>query len=630
MEKSLKSHTVLILNQIPDIDILKSLIKNEEIKIFSLNYNIHNFLKENKISHNIGEDLLNEDELNAIFDKTASLYNWYDKIEDSKIPSYNKINIFRLLDTGEFHDFILNSIYEFYIIKKIIINLKPKKIIASKKILEIIINFNLNSLELVTFNDNESQKMIYDNIPIKFDIGKIPISFSISRKYFKKSKKIFENILCTLNNLWHNSSKNKDIILLIEFNPSQFENLFVEFSKKNMNIVVFNNRRPAVWNKKSRIILKNNNAKVLNFSKLISTLEKKELLKIESQLVSEIKTLFKNPKLEQIFTFNEDSFWSFIKNDLEKTFTNRISEYIYLIYGSKKFLNESSIKCIVSLNVMGETEKTILALKTDNVQSIMLEHAFANYLPEISRYDILSMYSLFTEKIALWGPIQKKYLLDQHKINEDRIILCGSPKHDSYFEKKEINVNSKKIILLCLRPIIDNSGHKNSNSYEKYHTVLKKILRYFENNPNLTILVKLHPGNDPHNDILKQEIKKVSDKIQIHQTTPIQDLIQISNFVISISTEGYDPSTIMFESMILKKPVVNIILDDKIFQFDFIKQKAVITLDSSENFEYYFKKLLSDEQFYNSIVKNSQMFVDQYLSNKGNASYNLVNYISKI
>ena len=86
----------------------------------------------------------------------------------------------------------------------------------------------------------------------------------------------------------------------------------------------------------------------------------------------------------------------------------------------------------------------------------------------------------------------------------------------------------------------------------------------------------------------------------------------------------------MFESMLLKKPVVSIILDDKIFQFDFIKQKAVITLDSSENFEYYFKKLLSDEQFYNSIVKNSQMFIDQYLSNKGNASYNLVEYISKI
>jgi hypothetical protein len=630
MEKLLKSPSILILNQIPNIDILKSLIKNEEIKIFSLNYNVHNFLKINKISHDIGEDFLNEDEINAIFDKTVSLYNWYDEIEDSKIPVYNKINIFSLLDTGEFHDFILNNIYEFYIIKKIIISSKSKKFIANSKIIEIINNFNIDSLELNIFTDDKSQKMIYDNISIKFDLAKIPISFSISRNYFKKSKKIFENILCTLNNLWYKPSKKKDIVLLVEFNPFQFENLFLEFSKKNMNIVVFNNRRSAVWNKKSRSILKNNNVKVLNFSKLISTLEKNKLLKIENQILFEMKTLFKNPKLQKIFTFNDDSFWPLIRNDFEKTFTNRISEYIFLIYGTKKLLTESSIKCIMSLNVMGETEKTILALKTDDIQSIMLEHAFANYLPEISRYDILSMYSLFPEKIALWGPIQKKYLVDQHQINDSRIIECGSPKHDSYFQKKIIHSNLKKTILICLRPIIDNSGHKNSNSYEKYHTVLKKILRYFENNPNLTILVKLHPGIDSHNDILKQEIKKVSDKIQIYQTRPIQDLIQISNFVISISTEGYDPSTIMFESMILKKPVVNIILDDKIFQFDFIKQKAVITLDSSENFEYYFKKLLSDEQFYNSIVKNSQMFVDQYLSNKGNASYNLVNYISKI
>ena len=87
MEKSLKYHTVLILNQIPDIDILKSLINNEEIKIFSLNYNIHNFLKENKISHNIGEDLLNEDELNAIFDRVLAQFM------NSRMPASQQQNL---------------------------------------------------------------------------------------------------------------------------------------------------------------------------------------------------------------------------------------------------------------------------------------------------------------------------------------------------------------------------------------------------------------------------------------------------------------------------------------------------------------------------------------------------------
>ena len=58
--------------------------------------------------------------------KTVSLYNWHDQIKE-KLPVYNGINIFSLLDTAEFHEFILNNIYEFFLIKKIIINLKPKK-----------------------------------------------------------------------------------------------------------------------------------------------------------------------------------------------------------------------------------------------------------------------------------------------------------------------------------------------------------------------------------------------------------------------------------------------------------------------------------------------------------------------
>jgi len=82
--------------------------------------------------------------------------------------------------------------------------------------------------------------------------------------------------------------------------------------------------------------------------------------------------------------------------------------------------------------------------------------------------------------------------------------------------------------------------------------------------------------------------------------------------------------------MLLKKPVVNINLDDDMIQFDFVKQNAVINLNSSENFDYYFKKLLSDNNFYKNIINNGQIFLNQYLTNIGNASFNLVQYISNI
>jgi hypothetical protein len=65
-------------------------------------------------------------------------------------------------------------------------------------------------------------------------------------------------------------------------------------------------------------------------------------------------------------------------------------------------------------------------------------------------------------------------------------------------------------------------------------------------------------------------------------------------------------------------------------QFDFVKQNALINLNSSENFDYYFKKLLSDDNFYKNIINNSQIFLNQYLTNIGNASSNLVQHISNI
>ena len=73
-----------------------------------------------------------------------------------------------------------------------------------------------------------------------------------------------------------------------------------------------------------------------------------------------------------------------------------------LILSSKMYMENSNIHSILSLNVIGETEKAILSQISKNINSIMLEHAFANYTEKISRYDILSNYSLFPDKIAVW------------------------------------------------------------------------------------------------------------------------------------------------------------------------------------------------------------------------------------
>ena len=99
----MKIKKLLILNHIHDIDQIKSLIKENEIEIYSLNFSVHSILNENKIPHVMSEELLTEDDLNKIFDKTAALYGWHDNIEKNTIlsvmRSHGVLEVIRLLIT---------------------------------------------------------------------------------------------------------------------------------------------------------------------------------------------------------------------------------------------------------------------------------------------------------------------------------------------------------------------------------------------------------------------------------------------------------------------------------------------------------------------------------------------------
>ena len=348
---------------------------------------------------------------------------------------------------------------------------------------------------------------------------------------------------------------------------------------------------------------------MLNFEKIASKKGKKWLNTDAGKVINEFHDMFTNKIFYEIFSFDNVSFWLPIKKKLERAISDRIIEYMSLIHVTKDLFAHSNVKCILSLNVVGETEKTALALKPPQTVSIMLEHAFANYLPEFSRYNILSMYSLFPEKIAVWGPIQKKYLLEQCNIDEERIIECGSPKHDLFKQDYKFETKTPKTILLCPRPIISNTGHKDSILYEKYYDLLKRLINFLNKN---------------------NHFEELAPAAKINQLKPIQELIKISDIVVNISPEGYDPSTIMLETMLLRKPIMNIILDEKIFDFEFQKQNAVISLRSSEDFKPIIKKILYDPIFQKQILKNEQIFINKYLMNFGNASSFLAQYIQNL
>ena len=82
----------------------------------------------------------------------------------------------------------------------------------------------------------------------------------------------------------------------------------------------------------------------------------------------------------------------------------------------------------------------------------------------------------------------------------------------------------------------------------------------------------------------------------------INELIYNSKLVLIISPDGFDPSTVILESIILKKPVINLVLDNKFYDFSYERQNAVISISNENNLYEEIQKILNDSSFRNKII----------------------------
>ena len=366
-----------------------------------MNYKVHKFLEHLSVEHTIADNLLDEVDSNLVFDKTVSLYEWYDQNDVFRKMEFEGINLFSILDDTEFHTFMIMKLREIITLQKILENKSPKRIIAPKQIIDIAQKLVSKDIDFVEITGSKESGMTFDQIEVKSDIWKIPVSIKFSRNFYTKVKSLIENIICSINQLWASDSKEKSSVLLLEFNPSQYSELIHQISKtSNSQIVMFNNRRSSIWNKKSISVLKKSNSKVLSTSHILNKEELRFLASQNKKYSKILDDFLLSNNTYPIFSIKDIQFWDLIKSELIQTYKKRLDWYLELTFGIKKFFSNNKIDYVLSLNAVGETEKTILKLVNKNTISIMLEHAFANYTKEISRYDILSSYTLFPHKIA--------------------------------------------------------------------------------------------------------------------------------------------------------------------------------------------------------------------------------------
>jgi hypothetical protein len=601
--------------------------------VFSFNIHTHKELEEKGISHKVAEDFLSLDDHQKVFDQTVSFWNWYEKNEIFKKLEFENTNLLSVFDTAELHQIIIRELYVFLAMKRILEKYQPQKIITSNHFGTMLKSLTANTdIKIETTIESTHEFSIpWNQFLIKFNLGKIPLSLRISRNSYDRIRNLLESFIGKIFNLWPDKKNTSKLILFVEFDPSQYPKLIEQLSHHGNKLLFLNRRRTAIWNMKSLKLLQKYHCKITSPHNLLTNNEIINCQKSSDDLLKKIEEIWSNERktLEQIFSIENHSFWLSINDALLETFRSRMHEYALLIKFSKKLLQTFNLKSIVTLNTMGETEKTILNQNKNEINSILLEHGASDYLPKISRYDVTSGYRNFTDKIAVWSQYQKDYLINVRGISEERIFVTGSPRHDSFFDVIKHEKNSQKTILITIPAIPEMNFISDTNSYIELEHLLKKLFSIIKNLERVNLIVKLHPVQDTNNEYIKKLIHKLEPNILILQTGSIKEIISSCDAMINLHVELM-PSTVLLEGLILKKPIMNIVMTNEILEFQYVKDNAVLSVTDNSNLENSINELLNDENISKELIKNGQLHIKNFLANPGNASKSLADVINSM
>lgn len=612
---------IILIENIQDLEIIPDdLLKNDNRKIFSFSIDVHTELQSREIKHEMVDNLLNQEERFRIFDKMVEFRSWHSKLSTNDCD-LEGVNILQLFDTQEFQSYLMPILINLTTIKRIIELEKPLKIIATSSLSKLIQSVIVNTdIKTQFFQNRVQHTLFWDKITIKYNIGRIPLTFRLSRSKYVRIKNLMESLVGFFYNFWFDINSTKKSIVFLEFNPESFAKLFQAMKNYDGNVVIVNQRRSPIWSKKSFTTIINAKCKILRFNNVLNKEERNRIPLLVDRYSKKIEQLWKDHEFfNEIFQIEGFSFWNVINDVIAQTYSKRLAAYLTLICSVKKIFDNVDIRCIVSLNEVGETEKAFLALNNKQIPSILLEHGFIERIAKTKRFDVLSNYDYFNDKTAVWGEMKKDWLISQHSVDPQKIIVTGSPRHDDYFFSRSRNNKKEKILLLAPNPISDVSGLATTDLKLRVNTIITKVIESVKNFDNVKVIVKLHPIQLKHNEEMVSFIKKLEHDIPIYLWSSVIDTINRADAVIVISPEIHGTSTMLLESMILGKPTMNVYFDE-IPEYEHIRSRSVLTITDNDDVERNLKKILFDEEFQSELKANADDFVAKFMSYRGCAS----------
>ena len=615
----------LIQNGVDFLNLLNQIKKTPSHIIYSLDYESHKLLEKKKIVHKIGEDVLTSADFDKIDSNTINcMKNYFNSHKE--ILTFEGIFLPELIEHEFFH-YLNFQTFTAYVILKILENEKASLVIDFTNFGDYIKKItSFKKIKHTHFVITKNPSLYHDNIKVNFNLGKIPVNLALSRKTFSRIKNPIQKFTNEIYNLKPNT-QNKKNILLVSFDPLQYEEMLMEFKRKNINFLLLNLRKPAITNKKSLNVIKNSESKIVDLNQF-SKYVKSDILFAQKKLENVIQNIFNDDlAFEKLFTVGKFSFWFSIKNSFRKICSSRFSESIQRIYLLNQLFTKFDISKILQWAEVGQEEKEcILVGKKFNIPSFMLQHG---RYQNSKTWDKFSQFlgrfptPLLSDKQIVWGEITKKYALSYNH-SATNILVGGSPRHDKFFNL--LPVNNKKsgnILLATTGTHYISADSCTTSSQIKYDEYIKEVYRIVKSLPEKKIILKPHPS-PILTKLAENLINEIDPSIRIIKNVELHKLINDCEVLIT-----FNNSTTTLDAISMNKPVISLQTDSYANDDDIVKAGAVLSISEIKDLESGLKKILYDNSFRKKLMEKSTSFLQKYMKNQGCASESIVNILSK-
>ncbi len=169
---------------------------------------------------------------------------------------------------------------------------------------------------------------------------------------------------------------NEKSILLVEFDPVKYRQFFSSMSKSMSNVILYNRRRPAIWNSNSYNSIKKSNCKIVTLYDLMNKNLEINIKNGETSVANKVISALANADfLEAYFSTYSHSFWEIIEKKFKNLLKKRFLDSIKEIEIASELLEKYQFSSIVVWSEIGSAEQIIIKLaKKHAIPVVLLQH----------------------------------------------------------------------------------------------------------------------------------------------------------------------------------------------------------------------------------------------------------------